>query len=81
MTEEKFYTFPRNPTEQVRAGIKEFRGKKYIDFRTYYMDKDGEWKPTRKGVTLPTDLMPELRQAVLDIEAEIAAMPKEAEQE
>jgi hypothetical protein len=82
MAEEKvFGKFPRTATEEVRAGIKEFRGKKYIDFRTYYMDKQGEWKPTKKGITLPTDFMPDLRKAVDAIEAEIEAMAKESGQE
>jgi hypothetical protein len=78
MAEEKvFAKFPRTATEEIRAGIKEFRGRRYIDFRTYYMDKEGEWKPTKKGITLPTEFMPELRQAVNAIEAEIEAMARE----
>ncbi|MDJ0762982.1 MAG: transcriptional coactivator p15/PC4 family protein [Myxococcota bacterium] len=79
MAEDKVVaTFKRNPTEEVRAGIKEFKGRRYIDLRIYYMDDKGEWKPTRKGISLATDFMPELRQAVDAIEQELQASEQEA---
>ena len=43
---------------QVRISISEFNGKKNIDIRTFYIPKEansGEYKPTRRGVTIPTD--------------------------
>jgi hypothetical protein len=72
MAEDKVVAkFKRNPTEEVRAGIKEFKGRRYIDVRIYYQDDKQEWKPTRKGISLATDFMPELKQAVLAIEKEL----------
>ena len=72
MAEDKIVaSFKRNPTEEVRAGIKEFKGRRYIDLRIYYMDDQGEWKPTRKGISLATDFMAELKQAVEAIETEL----------
>lgn len=61
-------SFKRNPTEEVRATLKEFRGRRYLDLRIYYQDDEGEWKPTRKGVSLSTDFMPELKEAVFALE-------------
>lgn len=78
MAEDKVVaSFKRNPTEEVRAGIKEFKGRRYIDLRIYYMDDQGEWKPTRKGISLATDFMPELKNAVESIEGELKKMEKE----
>jgi hypothetical protein len=78
MAEDKVVaSFKRNPTEEVRAGIKEFKGRRYIDLRIYYMDDQGEWKPTRKGISLATDFMPELRNAVDNIEKELKSMEAE----
>lgn len=78
MAEDKVVaSFKRNPTEEVRAGIKEFKGRRYIDLRIYYMDDQGEWKPTRKGISLATDFMPELKNAVGSIESELKKMEKE----
>ena len=70
-------SFKRNPTEEVRATLKEFRGRRYLDLRIYYQDDAGEWKPTRKGVSLSTDFMPELKTAVAALEA--ALVEEEAE--
>ena len=78
MAEDKVVSsFKRNPTEEVRAGIKEFKSRRYIDLRIYYMDDQGEWKPTRKGISLATDFMPELKKAVGAIETELKTMEKE----
>jgi hypothetical protein len=66
-------SFKRNPTEEVRAGIKDFKGRRYIDLRIYYIDDQGEWKPTRKGISLNTDFMAELKEAVLSLEKELQA--------
>ena len=78
MAEDKVVsTFKRNPTEEVRATLKEFRGRRYLDLRIYYQDDQGEWKPTRKGVSLSTDFMGELKEAVLALEAVLKAEEEE----
>ena len=48
----------------VRVGLTEFRKRQYIEVRAYYMDDEGEWKPTRKGITLTPDLMKEVHTAL-----------------
>lgn len=50
--------------ERIRLGLNEFQGKEYVDIRQFYQVEDGEWRPTKKGVTLPTDKWPEFRDAV-----------------
>ena len=74
-------SFKRNPTEEVRATLKEFRGRRYLDLRIYYQDDAGEWKPTRKGVSLSTDFMPELKEAILALEGALNAESEEAGEE
>jgi len=41
--------------EKIVFGLSEFKGKKYADIRIYYEDDEGEWKPTKKGVTVALD--------------------------
>jgi len=78
MAEDKVVaSFKRNPTEEVRAGIKEFKGRRYIDLRIYYLDDQNEWKPTRKGISLATDFMPELKTAVDSLEKELKSLEQE----
>lgn len=84
MAEDKVVSsFQRNTlgTEEVRATLKEFRGRRYLDLRIYYQDDQGEWKPTRKGVSLSTDFMPNLKAAVLALEAALSAEADEGTKE
>ena len=37
-------------TQKLLFSISNFRGKKYIDIRTWFQDQAGEWKPTKKGI-------------------------------
>jgi hypothetical protein len=46
---------PRNETEVVRVSVEEFKGRKYLDLRIYFQNDEGEWKPTKKGVTVQPD--------------------------
>jgi hypothetical protein len=45
----------RNETETLRISTEEFKGRAYIDVRIYFADNEGEWKPTKKGVTINPD--------------------------
>jgi hypothetical protein len=42
----------RNETEVLRISTEEFKGRAYIDLRIYFENNEGEWKPTKKGVTI-----------------------------
>lgn len=58
------YTFPKNPLEEVRASVTVFKGKQYVDLRIYYKGDDGEFHPSKKGLTLSLDLFPEIEEAI-----------------
>ena len=45
----------RGETEVLRISAEEYKGRKYIDVRIYFENDEGEWKPTKKGVTLQPD--------------------------
>jgi hypothetical protein len=45
----------RSETEVVRVSTEEFKGRKYLDVRIYFENDEGEWKPTKKGVTIQPD--------------------------
>lgn len=50
----------RNPTERLRISTENFKGRDYIDLRIYYEADGGEWKPTKKGVTIAPDKVEEV---------------------
>jgi len=58
------HSFPKNPLEEVRSSITFFKGKQYVDIRIYYKGDDGEFHPSKKGVTLAVDLFSELEAGV-----------------
>ncbi len=64
----KEFDIQRNEREIVRVALSEFNEREYIDIRIFYKDEaSGEYKPTKKGVTLAKELYPELKKAILDI--------------
>ncbi|MGV8074932.1 MAG: transcriptional coactivator p15/PC4 family protein [Syntrophobacteraceae bacterium] len=58
------HSFPKNPLEEVRASLTVYKGKQYVDLRIYYRGDDGEFHPSKKGLTVSLDLFPELEEAV-----------------
>lgn len=45
--------------EPIFVTLSKFKNAKYLDVRKYYQ-KDGEWKPTTKGITLSGSQIEEL---------------------
>ncbi len=46
----------------------EYKGKVYIDIRKFYEDRDtGEWKPTRKGISIPINLAEEVAESIREL--------------
>ena len=39
-------------TDKIMVTVKEFKGKTYVDIRTYFENDQGEMMPTKKGVSL-----------------------------
>jgi len=56
--------FQRNATEEVRATLRTYRGRQYVDLRIYYQDDAGEYKPTKKGINLSVELLGDLTRMV-----------------
>ena len=50
----------KNKDNRIQVEESEYHGQRYIDIRLYYLDKDNEFKPTKKGLTLTMDLWQEV---------------------
>lgn len=51
----------RNKLEKIRITRGSYKETQYLDIRLFFLDpKDGELRPTKKGLTLPVKLLPEL---------------------
>ncbi|MGH2354089.1 MAG: transcriptional coactivator p15/PC4 family protein, partial [Chloroflexota bacterium] len=57
----------KNSVEVVRVALREYQGRRYLDIRLWYWSEDGPeetLRPSRKGVTLRVEQLPELRDAL-----------------
>jgi len=52
---EKIISEKESGTEQIRLTINEFRGVEYLHLRKYYLDFDGNFKPSKDGVAMSLD--------------------------
>jgi hypothetical protein len=68
MMDDVLAQFEKNATEVVRLSLTEFRGHKLIDLRVYYSDDAGQFKPTKKGVSVSVGLYTELKKAIHSLE-------------
>ncbi len=54
--------------EKLIFSVSEFKGKQYANIRIYYEDDEGEWKPTKKGITVALDTFSEFKENIEALE-------------
>lgn len=54
--------------EIFRVEISEFKGKSFLNIRVWYTDANGEYKPTQKGIAIPPEFYPQIKEAILEAE-------------
>ena len=58
----------RNSAEIIRVEISEFRDKKLLNIRTWYLNDKNEYAPTKKGITVSVDKIADLKNALIEAE-------------
>jgi hypothetical protein len=71
------HSFMKNALEEVRVSVSTFKGKKYVDIRVYYQDDSGEFKPSKKGIAISPELLPELENSIGKLKEILEAPDKE----
>ena len=62
--------FPKNKFQEVRVGIREFKGNDLVDIRIWTNSQVAEQMvPTAKGVTINVHLLPQLLKSLHDAES------------
>ena len=56
----------QNGNGVIRVQASEYRGEMGLDIRRYYLDDQGEWKPTRKGIRIPEHLVEPVLSAMVE---------------
>jgi len=75
-------SFNKNVLEIVKVYLQTFNDRDYFDIRVWYSNdpqSPGAERPTRKGLTLSVELLPELIRALQKAQAEIEVESKEEE--
>jgi len=66
----------KDPGNRIHVRLSKFRERNYLDIRNFYETEGGEWKPTRKGISVPIefyeDLMAALGKAKTEIDKRLA---------
>jgi len=63
---------------RIHVRISRFKDRDYLDIRNYYEDDAGEWKPTRKGVSVPVEFYDDVMKALVAAKPVIDKRAKEA---
>ena len=62
-------TFKKNKFQEIRVGIREFKGNDLIDIRTWTLTQGTEeMVPTAKGVSMSIHLLADLKKAIVKVE-------------
>ena len=61
--------FKKNKFQEIRIGIREFKGNDLVDIRTWTMTQGtNEMVPTAKGVSINVSLFADLKKAIAQVE-------------
>ncbi len=55
-------SFPKNNREEVRVSLSKFKGYDLVGVRQWYRTDNDEPRPSKSGITIRVDLLPELLQ-------------------
>ena len=62
-------TFKKNKFQEIRIGVREFKGNDLVDIRTWTMTQgSNEMVPTAKGVSINVSLFANLKKAIAQVE-------------
>ena len=62
-------TFKKNKFQEIRVGVREFKGNDLVDIRTWTMTQGSDdMVPTAKGVSINVALFGDLKKALAQVE-------------
>lgn len=64
------FELERSETERLIVESSEFKGRELVSLRIYFLSKEEEWLPTKKGVTFNRDQLDEVIGFLTKIKAE-----------
>ena len=65
-------TIRKNTREELRVSVDTFQGYELLSLRIWFEAEDGSMRPSKKGLALRMELLPELREALEAASLEVA---------
>ncbi|PIQ87526.1 MAG: hypothetical protein COV74_00195 [Candidatus Omnitrophica bacterium CG11_big_fil_rev_8_21_14_0_20_45_26] len=73
MEKQVVYKITKNEDEAIHISTGVFKDKSYADFRIFFRTKeDGEWRPTKKGITFEVSHLAEFLKGVQELEKAVS---------
>lgn len=57
-------TIQKNSREEIRLTVETFKGIELVNFRVWYRDTDGEYRPGRQGLAFRLELLGDVLDAL-----------------
>lgn len=54
----------KNSTEEVRVQLRKWKDRWNVDIRVYFPEKDGRMAPSKSGIALSVEKLPELAEGI-----------------
>lgn len=68
-------TIQKNTQEEIRISRQDYKGHDVVNVRVWYLAKDGEKHPTKKGVAFSAALLPEIQNALTELSKQNGGAP------
>ncbi len=65
------FVVQKSATLQLRGEVSQHDGREFVNIREWLKGKEGEYLPTKKGVTVPLNKMAEFSNAVTNLSNEV----------
>jgi hypothetical protein len=76
---ESVYEIQRGQDQVICFRLREYKEKTYLDIRVFFKPEDSqEIHPTKKGITVGIDLMPEFKKGVFAVEKKLQSLKQPA---
>ena len=62
--------------DKIIVAVREFKGKEYVDIRTHFENNDGDWIPTKKGITLSPDSLDDMIELLQSAKEKVSGKEK-----
>ena len=72
MNSEPVFAWRKNGREEVRAFLGEYEGTPTANVRVFYQARSGDWLPSKKGISVSVEQLPELEEAVRRLRASVS---------